>query len=271
MSVSIIIPARNEELNIRQCLTSLLNQKVKSEKIVIVLDRCTDKTEKIIDEFIANDSTIIKIVKNHSKYNKSIHKGFIIAEVINVGLKSLDNSSEFIMICNADSIYSENYIEETINVFRDNDDCVIVGYTDYHAVSGSGYTIKTEFLQKIGGQIKECAAEDTYIQFTALRYGYSIKPIKNISITFQRKRGEGKISDKIKYMFSKGYAGYTLGFSFYYEILKVGYWILKGKFTAIGIIVGFVYSYLSHKEKLDIAYTDIPKIWQKQRIKETFK
>src|SRR5437763_15278144 len=49
-SVSIIVPARNEERNIRSCVTSLLEQDYDDYEVIVVDDGSTDATAAILDE-----------------------------------------------------------------------------------------------------------------------------------------------------------------------------------------------------------------------------
>lgn len=48
--VSIIVPARNEEHNIRRCVTSLLEQEYPDYEVIVVDDASTDRTSHILDE-----------------------------------------------------------------------------------------------------------------------------------------------------------------------------------------------------------------------------
>src|SRR5947209_4703147 len=48
--VSIIVPARNEERNIRRCVTSLLEQDYEQYEVIVVDDGSTDDTGCILDE-----------------------------------------------------------------------------------------------------------------------------------------------------------------------------------------------------------------------------
>jgi chlorobactene glucosyltransferase len=48
--VSIIVPARNEERNIRRCVTSLLEQDYEHFEVIVVDDGSTDRTGAILDE-----------------------------------------------------------------------------------------------------------------------------------------------------------------------------------------------------------------------------
>ncbi|NIP62113.1 MAG: glycosyltransferase [Nitrosopumilaceae archaeon] len=59
--VSVILPARNEENFIRQCIESLLNQDYSNYEIIAIDDSSDDNTGKIIVEYAENDSRIIPV------------------------------------------------------------------------------------------------------------------------------------------------------------------------------------------------------------------
>jgi glycosyltransferase involved in cell wall biosynthesis len=64
ISVSIGIPAYNEEKNIGRLLTAILNQKtynVEIDQIVVVSSGSTDKTDTIVEDFTRKDSRIVLI------------------------------------------------------------------------------------------------------------------------------------------------------------------------------------------------------------------
>ncbi|HEU5227178.1 MAG TPA: glycosyltransferase [Ktedonobacteraceae bacterium] len=50
---SIIVPARNEEQNIRRCVQSLLEQDYANYEVIVVDDESTDRTGEILDELVA--------------------------------------------------------------------------------------------------------------------------------------------------------------------------------------------------------------------------
>ncbi len=52
--VSVIVPARNEERNIRPCVESLLEQDYDHYEVIVVDDGSTDGTPRILDELIAS-------------------------------------------------------------------------------------------------------------------------------------------------------------------------------------------------------------------------
>jgi len=48
--ISIVVPVKNEEDNIRNCVESCLNQTYENKEVIIVNDGSTDKTAAILDE-----------------------------------------------------------------------------------------------------------------------------------------------------------------------------------------------------------------------------
>ncbi len=65
--VSILIPARDEELNIKKCVKSLLNQNYPNYELLVLNDNSSDKTEEILKKIkIEFESSL----KNKNKKNK---------------------------------------------------------------------------------------------------------------------------------------------------------------------------------------------------------
>lgn len=60
--VSILIPVRNEEENISECLTSISKQDYKNFEVMVGNDNSTDNTDFILDQFAERFSLIRKIV-----------------------------------------------------------------------------------------------------------------------------------------------------------------------------------------------------------------
>ena len=61
--VSIVIPVKNGEKYLKECLNSILNQSIKNWELIIVNDNSTDKTWEILQEYKEKDSRIT-ILKN---------------------------------------------------------------------------------------------------------------------------------------------------------------------------------------------------------------
>lgn len=56
--VSVLIPARNEEQNIKQCVESLLNQNYRNYEIIVLDDNSYDNTDKIVSELAGKDNRL---------------------------------------------------------------------------------------------------------------------------------------------------------------------------------------------------------------------
>ncbi|MCJ7666355.1 MAG: glycosyltransferase [Actinobacteria bacterium] len=56
--ISVLIPARNEENNIKRCINSILKQDYENLEILVLDDGSTDKTAKIVNELIKKDARI---------------------------------------------------------------------------------------------------------------------------------------------------------------------------------------------------------------------
>ena len=103
-SISAVVPARNEEQNIKDCLISLKNQLYGLEKIVVIDDNSADRTPDIVKKF-----EDVKLVRN------DVHKGKI--ESLLTGLKYVD--SELTLILDADTILEKNFTDEIRTPFSD--------------------------------------------------------------------------------------------------------------------------------------------------------
>ena len=79
--ISIIIPARNENLNIKRCLQSIKNQSYNNFEVIVVDDNSTDNTYKIAEQFCQQDDRFSLIKINHDNpgwvgKNNACHEGY---------------------------------------------------------------------------------------------------------------------------------------------------------------------------------------------------
>ena len=100
--ISILVPVRNEEAIIRECIESIKNFIIPKGLIVeiIIIDGMSDdNTVKIIKDIIVEDPRI-KLLYNKKKFQ---------ASAINIGLKKA--KGDWVMRLDAHSIYPSNYLE----------------------------------------------------------------------------------------------------------------------------------------------------------------
>jgi len=116
ITISVIIPAYNEEKNINYVLKSLTNSLLIDE-VIVVNDGSTDKTLSIIKQF--NNIKLINLKKNHGK-------GFAIAKGIE---KSKGNIVIFI---DADLTgLNDSHIKKLIDPIISQKKDVVIGYPNY--------------------------------------------------------------------------------------------------------------------------------------------
>ena len=128
-TITVIVAARNEEKNIRQCLESLVNIDYPKEKleIIIVDDFSTDKTGEIVDEFAAKYHFIKKVIP----HLKVIPKPGKTNAIVN-GIKQ--SNGEIIFTTDADCVVKPSWIKTQIKYFTDNVG-VVTGFTFQRAYS----------------------------------------------------------------------------------------------------------------------------------------
>jgi cellulose synthase/poly-beta-1,6-N-acetylglucosamine synthase-like glycosyltransferase len=114
-TIDIIIAARNEEKNIRECIISILGQEYPYEKykITIINDQSTDNTEKIVNELIKEYPERISIL-TVSERPKSISPKI---NALTLGIKKTNN--EIILTTDADCFVTKNWLSSTIKYFSD--------------------------------------------------------------------------------------------------------------------------------------------------------
>ena len=121
--ISIIVPVYNVEKYIDKCLKSLVNQTLKNIEIIVVKDGYKDKTQKIVERYIKDNSNSILI--------NSTNKG--VAAARNIGLKIANG--EYIGFVDSDDYVDKNMFKNMYNLAKKNNyDCVQCNffYTDYN-------------------------------------------------------------------------------------------------------------------------------------------
>lgn len=97
-SVSVIIPARNEEKNIGKCLEGILNQDYKNFEVIVVDDESKDNTPLIVEKFREKDKRI-KLLRINFLPEGWMGKNYACWQ----GFKN--SSGKFILFTDADTRY----------------------------------------------------------------------------------------------------------------------------------------------------------------------
>lgn len=206
ISVSIGIPAYNEEANIGKLIISLLNQNQKSfvlKEIVVVSDCSSDKTDEIVKGFSAKN---VKLLRNNKRSGQAASQNklkeyciadiiaFINADMIPDGKLFLENLI-YPMINNLEigiacprviPMKSRNFFERIIygsvlmkmrmfENWREGN--------NLFTCRGAVRAFRKELLKKITWPI--LTGEDTFTYFSCLKNGYKYKFIFNSAVYYR--------------------------------------------------------------------------------------
>lgn len=114
-SISILIPAYNEEKGIRKTINSCLNQTRKPDKIIVVNDGSTDNTLNILKSF-KDKIKVINLEKNTGNKSKAQE----------IGLRYI--KTEIFITTDADTRLDKNFVKEIEKSFKDKKISAVCGY-----------------------------------------------------------------------------------------------------------------------------------------------
>ncbi len=123
-SISVVIPAYNEEKNIRKVIGQIFGLKIKNLEIIAVDDGSTDETYKVLSS-----------IKGISVLRHGTNKGY--GAALKTAIRK--SSSEYILIIDADCTYPADSIPELLNDLDRYD--MVVG-------ARTGEIVKTPFFRK---------------------------------------------------------------------------------------------------------------------------
>ena len=120
MKFLLIIPTHNEEKNILFTLKSLQQQTFQDFFCVIVNDGSTDKTKKIVEEFISHQLSTVNYQLQNLDFSQH-EPGAKVVRTFNKGLESVD-LKDFDVICkfDADIIFPSDYLMKLNAIYETN-------------------------------------------------------------------------------------------------------------------------------------------------------
>lgn len=109
MSVSVVIPAYNAELTLREAVESALSQGSEIVEVIIVVNGCTDNTFQVANTIREEDDRV-KVVTSEKGKVPARNKGFEVA------------NSDLIALLDADDIWHPGKIKKQLAAFDENVD-----------------------------------------------------------------------------------------------------------------------------------------------------
>jgi len=200
---SVITCAHNEEKYIERSLQSVFNQAIKPRQVIVVLDRCTDKTSDIVRSYPVD----FVVRKDEKKWKNSY------AESLEIGRRHVE--SDYVAIADADIVLPVNYFEEIMRNLDETVVCIsgravttfpsmlgrILKFKEQYydrfvhlgeATRGCCMVIKADFLDSING-FKDVIAPDTYVTQAAKESGLQTRLLSETTVCHIRQPTVGKV------------------------------------------------------------------------------
>jgi len=245
---NVMVPARNEEKYIKKCLTSIQNQTLQPDKIIVLDDSSTDNTPKILSEFNEPPFHIVRYER------KKGDKSHYYARTIRLASEHLDENCDFIGILDADTYLERRYYEKIINFLEQTEK---IGFTG-GVIHGESVSPRFPGLQKYvyganrvytyrcwydlnDGKVlshKYGYAVDTHHYLEALIRGYHPQLLED-AVSWSLRRRPIK-PDRMKFY---GYSSWKLGYYPWYTILRAA------RNLSPEILVGYLIACLSRESR----------------------
>lgn len=108
-----LVPARNEEASIGDTITSLMQQTLPFDHVLVIANNCTDQTVPIVQQLQAQYGAdrLRLLVMAHNRHKK--------AGALNAGFATIkDSDAEFVFSMDADTILRADVVETAVRQFR---------------------------------------------------------------------------------------------------------------------------------------------------------
>ena len=228
MNIYIIIPAHNEAAFIGQTLKSLVEQTLLPRQLVVVNDNSTDKTQSIVEDYVAKFNWISLV--NISSTDEHI-PGAKIINAFYKGFETLDSDYDIICKFDADLIFPNNYLEQIANHFKTrpklgmaagfcyiekNGHWVLENLTRKDHIRGALKAYRKSCFNEIG-QLKPSMGWDTVDELLAKYYGWEILTDKTLHVKHLKPTGES-YNKASKYL--QGEAMYKMRYGFWITVIS---------------------------------------------------
>jgi glycosyltransferase involved in cell wall biosynthesis len=245
---SAIVTCRNSENDIRAALTSLKDQTLAPQYVIVVDDGSTDKTQEILTQTKQSWQSLYVIKHDDLGYDISrVVRNW--NEAITYSRRKKLAHTTYHMIATDDTTYPSGYAEKLVDFMDNNSNIAIASgnYTKYKPEKphGAGRFVRNSFFEEThwGGLYPELMGYESAILYESERLGYCYAIVTDAR--FQHSRPLGKHHKFYEF----GASMKTLGYH------PVFVWGRFAKYLATGEVTGrigafnMLYYYLSYKPK----------------------
>jgi GT2 family glycosyltransferase len=218
----VAIPAHNEEKYIEDCLRSILQQTVQPTKIILVADKCTDRTVEIATSILPMErSTVLR--------KESVSWQYTYSENLELARQQAVGDAFFIV--DADMLLPKDFIERLLPQLAEYASVSALAETDpsqgllnrvfsiwekTHKIAplgeqprGGARAISIDALSRVKG-FHDVYAVDTDLDLRLRRNGYKVRLDRNLTVLHRRRMS---VRRSISYQIQAGRARRELGIS----------------------------------------------------------
>ena len=195
-SYFVLITCRNSQETIRKSLTSIKEQTVNPEYVIVINDGSTDNTKNILHDMQKDWPTLYVIVNPDLGYDFSRVVRNLNSAIKFAREKGLPKT-DYHMIANDDTFYPRDYAQKIIS-YMDSNPLVAVAsgnYANQKFVSphGAGRFVRNSFFEKSiwHGYYPEQMGYESALLYEASRSGYLYAVIEDAKFEHTRTLGQG--------------------------------------------------------------------------------
>jgi glycosyltransferase involved in cell wall biosynthesis len=258
----IVTAAHNEEAFMELTIQSVLAQKIRPVRWVIVSDRSTDRTDSIATSFAAQHDFIRFVRRDHSLSRGSASKISALREGIG---QLADCEYDFIANLDADVSFDPDYFTFLLSQFQKDPSLGIAGgvVCDPHkggfrprvsntlrSVAHAGQMVRRTCYDQIGGWMPlQFGGEDWYTEIRARKLGWRVAAFADQQLLHYRPTGGA--SPLIRHRFSEGQMDHSVGSHPLFEIAKCARRLREKPFLLGSLVrmAGFLWSYVTRRPR----------------------
>lgn len=243
-----VVTCRNSEDDIHAALTSLRNQTLTPEYVIVVDDGSTDKTSEILSQTKQDWHSLYVITHNDLGYDISrVVRNW--NEAITYSRSSMLPHTTYHMIATDDTTYPSEYAKQLVE-FMDNSPQIAIASGNYakyipEKPHGAGRFVRNSFFEQTqwGGLYPELMGYESAILYESERLGYSYSILT--AAKFQHSRPLGKHHKFYEF----GASMKTLGYHPLFVWGRFVKYLITGNVTGRIGAFNMLYYYLLYKPK----------------------
>jgi poly-beta-1,6-N-acetyl-D-glucosamine synthase len=248
----VITPARNEEAFLELTIESMVKQRVRPMRWLIVSDGSTDRTEEIVMRHAARHDWIELFRMPERKTRDFGGK----ARCFNTGYQHIKHlPHDVIVSLDADITFDPAYFEFLLEKLALDSRFGVVGtpfsedgmtydyrYSSSDHVSGACQVFRRECFEAIGGYVEaKGGGIDVIAVLTARMKGWRTQTFVEMTCEHHRPMGSANHRDKLTMNFKLGQRQYCLGFHPVWQVFRSVYQMTRKPYITAGAALGAGY------------------------------